>query len=110
ERGDLSVTGWQLMALHSARASGLRVESSVLARADRFLNQVQADRQGSTYAYMPGHSESAAMTAEGLLSRVYLGWKQDEPGLRRGVRELVRRHPVNTRDTNIYYWYYATQL
>ncbi|WP_442483542.1 prenyltransferase/squalene oxidase repeat-containing protein [Aeoliella sp. SH292] len=108
--GDLSVTGWQLMALHSARASGLRVEPSVLARADRFLNAVQADRQGSMYAYMPGHGESAAMTAEGLLSRIYLGWKQDEPGLRRGVRELVRRYPVNTRDTNIYYWYYATQL
>ena len=110
ERGDLSVTGWQLMALHSARAAGLRVEASVLLRAHRFLDQVQSDRNGSTYGYMPGHPASPAMTAEGLLSRVYLGWKQSEPGLRQGVRELTRRHPVNIRDANIYYWYYATQL
>lgn len=110
ERGDLSVTGWQLMALHSARAAGLRVEPASLARASRFLDQVQTDRVGSSYAYMPGHGPSPAMTAEGLLSRVYLGWKRDEPGLRRGVRSLVRRHPVNLHDANIYYWYYATQL
>ena len=110
ERGDLSVTGWQLMALHSARAAGLRVEMSTLVRASDFLDQVQTDRTGATYAYLPGRRASPAMTAEGLLSRVYLGWKQDEPGLRTGVRELVRRHPVNLRDVNIYYWYYATQL
>ncbi len=110
ERGDLSVTGWQLMALHSARAAGLRVETAALARASNFLDQVQTDRVGATYGYLPGHRDSPAMTAEGLLSRIYLGWKQTEPGLRRGVRELTRRHPVNLHDTNIYYWYYATQL
>ncbi|QDU58901.1 prenyltransferase/squalene oxidase repeat-containing protein [Aeoliella mucimassa] len=110
ERGDLSVTGWQLMALHSARAAGLRVEPGTLAQASRFLDQVQTDRIGSMYAYQPGQRDTPAMTAEGLLSRIYLGWKQDEPGLREGVRELVRRHPVNHRQPNIYYWYYGTQL
>lgn len=110
DRGDLSVTGWQLMALHSARAAGLRVETSALMRAHDFLDQVRTDRIGSTYAYLPDHRASPAMTAEGLLSRIYLGWKQSEPGLRRGVRELARRYPVNIHEPNIYYWYYATQL
>lgn len=110
QAGDLSVTGWQLMALHSARAAGLRVDAMALQRANRFLDQVQTDQTGTLYAYMPGHNPSAAMTAEGLLSRVYLGWKQDEPGLRRGVTQMVERYPINARNGDIYYWYYATQL
>lgn len=110
QAGDLSVTGWELMALHSARAAGLRVEPYVLDRASKFLDSVATDRQESTYGYLPGHRASAAMTAEGLLSRVYLGWRRDEPGLRRGVRELARRYPVDIRDRDTYYWYYATQL
>lgn len=110
ERGDLSVTGWQLMALHSARAAGLSVQNASLARASRFLDDVQTDRDGSLYGYLPGHNASPAMTAEGLLSRLYLGWKRDERGLGEGIRFLTRRHPPNVHDINIYYWYYATQL
>ncbi|MGI9457326.1 MAG: hypothetical protein ACR2NU_12250 [Aeoliella sp.] len=110
ERGDLSVTGWQLMALHSGRAAGLEVDVRTLARANRYLDQMQTERNGSQYGYMNGHRASPAMSAEGLLSRLYLGWKRDEPGLRAGIRNLTRRHPVNIRDPNIYYWYYATQL
>ena len=110
EKGDLSVTGWQLMALHSGRAAGLRVEPAVLQRASRFLDQVQTDRNGSAYAYQPGQGPTATMTAEGLLSRVYLGWKQDEPGLRQGVRDMVKRYPINIHQPDIYYWYYGTQL
>lgn len=109
-RGDLSVTGWQLMALHSARAAGLRVEVSTLQQASSFLDRVQTDRIGSQYAYMSGRRASHPMTAEGLLSRIYLGWKRDEPGLAVGVRQLARRHPVDIHQANIYYWYYATQL
>lgn len=110
EQGDLSVTGWQLMALHTARAAGLEVDGTVLGRASRFLDSVATDRLGSQYAYLPGRGPSPAMTAEGLLSRMYLGWKRDQPGLATGVRELARKHPPNPRDSNIYYWYYATQV
>lgn len=110
DRGDLSVTGWQLMALHSARAAGLRVDLGTLARASDFLDQVQTDRLGSRYAYLPGQRPSHTMTAEGLLSRIYLGWKRDEPGLAAGIRYLSQRHPVDIHEANIYYWYYGTQL
>src|SRR5690606_2058397 len=110
DRGDLSVTGWQLMALHSARAAGWVVKPSSLTRSSHFLDSVATDRIGSQYGYMPGRGPSPAMTAEGLLSRMYLGWKRTEPGLRQGVRELARQHPPSLRERDIYYWYYATQV
>ena len=49
------------------------------------------------------------MTAEALLCRQYLGWKRDDGRLRDGV-ELIRANPINYRDMNVYYWYYATQV
>ena len=50
------------------------------------------------------------MTAEGLLCRVYLGWRKDHPGLRVGTEFLLAEHPPRPRAANVYYWYYATQL
>jgi hypothetical protein len=50
------------------------------------------------------------MTAEGLLSRMYLGTRRDDLGLSRGVEWLVDNHLPDNRNTNIYYWYYATQV
>jgi hypothetical protein len=106
----MSVTGWQLMALHSGRAAGLKTAPQTFARASRFLDQMQASGDGSQYCYMSGRHPSPAMSAEGLLSRLYLGWKRNEPGLQQGIQRLTRRHPVDARQPNIYYWYYATQL
>jgi hypothetical protein len=41
------------------------------------------------------------------LSRMYLGWKRDNPALQRGVQWLSRRGPSAS---NMYYNYYATQV
>jgi hypothetical protein len=49
------------------------------------------------------------MTAEGLLCRQYLGWEQNDPRLRKGVQVLVTQ-PINYSQTDVYYWYYATQV
>jgi hypothetical protein len=50
------------------------------------------------------------MTAEGLLSRMYLGWTKDDGGLGRGIAWLLDDHLPDRRDPNVYYWYYATQV
>jgi hypothetical protein len=109
-QGDLSVTGWQLMALHSGRAAGLNVSGRTLVAASRYLDTVQTDRIGSRYAYQARGGPTPAMTAEGLLSRMYLGTRRDDLGLSRGVEWLVDNHLPDNRNTNIYYWYYATQV
>ncbi len=107
-RGDTSVLGWQLMALQSALAADLSVPETTLENADHFLDQVE-HAEGALYSYLPREDHSAPMTAEGLLCRIYLGWKQNHPALRAGVSWMLENEPPAADQPNIYYWYYATQ-
>ncbi len=107
-RGDTSVLGWQLMALQSALAADLSVPEATLENASHFLDQVQR-ADGALYCYLPREDHSAPMTAEGLLCRIYLGWKQNHPALQAGVSWMLENEPPDADHPNIYYWYYATQ-
>ena len=49
------------------------------------------------------------MTAEALLCRQYLGWRQNDERLVNGVR-FVAANPIQWDRPNTYYWYYATQV
>ncbi|GAB6166357.1 hypothetical protein JCM19992_23570 [Thermostilla marina] len=108
---DLSVTGWMVMALQSARMAGLDVPEETLTRIERFLDKVAVE-EGSKYCYQRGRAPTLAMTAEGLLCRQYLGWEHDDPRLIAGVEWITQ--PGNLihfeRDRDVYYWYYATQV
>jgi len=109
EAGDLSVTGWQLMALQSARAAQLDVPQETLDRAAAFMDSVSV-AGGAQYQYTPGGRINEAMTAEGLLSRMYLGWNlRLNPELSEGIEWLSENHPPHAGQSNMYYWYYATQ-
>lgn len=132
---DLSVTGWQVMALRSGQLAGLRVDQRTYARVKKF---VEACRQtaggGALYCYNPylnstregmQHYDqpSTVMTSVGMLMQLYLGANRDSPLMQQGAAHLrdhlptqtgkYRLVPVGTpgnpqRDT--YYWYYATQV
>ena len=103
--GDTSVLGWQLMALKSAHMAYLNVPPKTIKGAVNFLNSVQGE-SGTTYGYVnPG--KGPATTAIGLLCRMYLGWKHDEPALEHGV-ELLSAHGPSPN--NMYFNYYATQV
>lgn len=115
---DLSVTGWFLMALQSARMGGLEVPEQTLRNVDGFLETVASKPAdgvtfplGSRYQYRDQRAENftPTMTAEGLLCRQYRGWKQDDPRLEDGM-EYVLRNPMQWERPNVYYWYYATQV
>ncbi|MDX1965157.1 MAG: prenyltransferase/squalene oxidase repeat-containing protein [Pirellulales bacterium] len=103
--GDLTVTGWQLMALKSAQMAGLEVPSPVFHQVNKFLDSVQVD-QGAGYGYKSPQRRDST-TAVGLLSRMYLGWKQDHPALVRGIAALEKTGPA---PADMYYNYYATQV
>ena len=108
--GDTSVIAWQLMAMHSGKAAGLEVSDLSLIGAGFYLDSAQVDQDGAFYSYQPGRHFSKVMTAEGLLSRMYLGWQSQNQGLRRGVLRLAEDFPPTRSEPNIYYWYYATQV
>jgi hypothetical protein len=105
DAGDTTVTGWQLMALKSAKSSGLKVPARTLTGASRFLDSMQT-AGGSRYGYDRAGG-NPPMTAIGLLCRMYLGWKQNEVPLKRGVQYLSHTGPSLG---DIYYDYYATQV
>jgi hypothetical protein len=106
---DLSVTGWFLMALQSARMAKLEVPGEIFERAGRFLDSVQL-HEGSSYGYVRNDRATLAMTAEGLLSRQYLGWKRDDSRLISGVESILANPIKMDNERDIYYWYYATQV
>ncbi len=107
--GDTSVFGWQMFALRSAKLAGLDVPKNVLRGCRHYLDEAGADKNRTTYSYLPGREASAVMSAEGLLCRQYLGWPRDHPALVKGVAGVWS--DLQARDErNIYYWYYATQL
>lgn len=113
--GDMSVTGWALMALHSARMAGIEVSLTDFQRASAFIDSVQ-EHGGSRYKYEPTdppETFSTALTAEGLLCRQWFGWPKDYPAMQDGVRYLLA--PENVPEwtegkRNLYGWYYTAQM
>ncbi|NBW95270.1 MAG: hypothetical protein EBR28_00700, partial [Planctomycetia bacterium] len=102
--GDTSAVGWQLMALKSGHMAFLQVSPLTIKKAVEFLNRVQQD-DGAVYGYTdPGNAYGTS--AVGLLCRMYLGWKKDNPALQRGVLRLAKKGP----GTDLYFDYYATQI
>src|SRR5438094_5023943 len=84
QAGDTSVVGWQLMALKSGHMAYLAVDPKTIQGAIKFLDSVQADG-GAKYGYTnPGQGQGT--TGVGLLCRMYLGWKHENPALERGVK------------------------
>ena len=108
---DVSVTGWIVMALQSARMAGFEVPQDVFRKVERFLDRV-AIEGGSKYPYQKGGQASLAMTAEALLMRQFLGWSHNDDRLAKGLAWITE--PANLvnfeRDRDVYYWYYATQV
>ncbi|MDZ4686961.1 MAG: hypothetical protein SH850_17945 [Planctomycetaceae bacterium] len=113
--GDLSVTGWALMALHTARMAGLNVPPQEFERASAFLDSV-AERGGARYKYEPHDPAdriTVALTAEGLLCRQWLGWDRHHPPLTDGVTLLTadeHRPQWSPGRRNVYAWYYTAQV
>jgi hypothetical protein len=104
--GDLSVTGWQLMALKSGVLGRLDVPRDVWYRASEFLDSVQ-DEKGATYGYQHPSSNRPSMSSVGLYGRLMLGWPRNQPPLLKGAALLAREQP---RESNMYFNYYTSQV
>lgn len=112
---DLSVTGWALMALHTARMAKIDVPEEALLRSTIFLDSVQ-DGSSWRYKYLPSDSDGSyrpSMAAEGLLCRQWLSWPRDSPEMYQGVSYLTsERNRPNWEEgrRNLYAWYYTAHV
>ena len=111
EPGDTSAVGWQVMALKSAKISGLNINPKTYKRTAKFLDSVSTSG-GAFYGYMdpPRGQPADARTAVGLLCRMYMGWDKSNPGMVDGTGAIAEKGPSVGRTTNMYYNYYATQV
>jgi len=111
QKPDTSVTGWFVMQLKSAKVAGMKVDGRAFQGAVTYLDTVtgQGDYPGRV-SYMPGRSATQTMTAVGVLSRQFMGWKADEPVVRGGIQFVMQDVPRwrDNSDVNFYYWYYGT--
>lgn len=108
EMGDLSVTGWALMALQTARVAGMDVPARIFRKSTGFLNKVET-QQPWLYSYTPGRGPTLSMTAEGLVCRQWMGWERDEMLMKKGIEYLIRsRHLPSWSEgkRSVYAWYY----
>jgi hypothetical protein len=114
--GDMSVTGWYVMALKSAEMAGIDVPAASFAGIASFLDSV-AVQDGTRYGYRreapqrPAVQVTDAISAEGLLCRQYLGWRRDDPRLVAGLERLLAAKFIDfENDKDAYAWYYVTQV
>jgi hypothetical protein len=115
--GDLSVTGWALMALHTGRMAGLKVPNDAYVIASSFLDRCQeTPGDQAHYKYTPTYpadrEQRLSMTASGLLARQWLGWPHKHTPLRIGIEYLLGEDAAPDWDNgrrNVYGWYYQAE-
>lgn len=128
--GDITVTGWQIVALKSSQLAGAAVHSDIFRQADKFLDsltppaplsrpgrtQVVANKIGgmsrdpTRYHYLASFANSTTRepgectSAVGLLCRLYTGWSSNDPRLLKGVSQLLKSntHPALLLYRNFY--------
>ncbi|MAT16338.1 MAG: prenyltransferase [Planctomyces sp.] len=103
---DLSVTGWQLLALRAARNAGCNVPSENIDRAIEYVKRCATVNEPG-FAYQPGSTPTATRSGTGILALEICGAHLDPVTLR--AAEGLRARPLNQTDPYYFYGaYYCT--
>jgi len=84
--GDLSVTGWQMLAIVSGHCAGLSLSPITFDRCRTFLANTRRDHGASAYLVADKKAGSKAVTAIGMVCRMFL----DPGGSRDHIRQAAR--------------------
>ncbi|MAG55867.1 MAG: hypothetical protein CMJ83_06215 [Planctomycetes bacterium] len=123
---DISVSGWMVMALKSAKMSGLDMNDTALQWAHDFCKEMTDEETGRTGYTKRGErpvraegrleqfpaEESESLTGVGMLIRIFAGEDPKSSAMCKAGSELcAKRLPVwapKQGKVDMYYWYYAT--
>jgi hypothetical protein len=111
---DISVTGWQILALKGAVNAGFSVPDYVFPATAGFVRSLQGKEDGSFCYSSPGNSgDSCARAGMGAFSLQLCGLPQDSavaPALR-FMQDYAPRWNIEAKGDGyaFYYWYYGTR-
>ena len=101
--GDMTVTGWQVMALRSCERAGFQTGELTWERAREFVGAL--GNSDGRFGYQSPDAQTPTTTAVGLLSKMYLGAALEDDQVELGAQYLIREKPSKT---DMYFNYYAT--
>lgn len=101
---DLSVSGWNILALRAAQDAGIAVPSQVRQRAVDFVLRCH-DATAKAFAYQPGTGAQPGDTAIGIVCLYLLDANEAETVSIDGAIQYLASHPI---DDTFPYPYYAT--
>ncbi len=109
ERGDLSVSGWMIMALASAEMSGIPVPEKTKAGVANFLKLVSGGKNGGAYGYTdsPGKGGKGgnAMNAVGFFCAQLNGASANAA---KAFESSLILNSTGFKLADVYYAYYGT--
>ncbi|MGH7169936.1 MAG: prenyltransferase/squalene oxidase repeat-containing protein [Gemmataceae bacterium] len=110
EGTDISVTGWQVMALRAARNLGCDVPVEAIDRAVAYIKRCQDN--GGGFRYMPGRGVTVACTGTSILALEICGKEHhhSDEAKRGGAFLLLKQNlPREGQDWFFYSIYYGSQ-
>jgi prenyltransferase/squalene oxidase-like repeat protein len=104
---DISVTGWALMALRSARLNGARIPRESIEDAMKYIGRCQNKDGG--FGYNPRGGSGAARTGTGLLALALTGQHNSPQARKAGdyLLRMIKRYKF-IRERHFYYGLYYT--
>src|SRR5258708_25522949 len=104
KQGDMSMFGWQLMALKSAKMAGVAVPPAAMNRAIDYLishgddlKNRRLSQYGGLAAYRTDERPKPSMTAESLFCKQMLGIKRTNRASAEAVDYLLKNLPQHSR-------------
>lgn len=104
---DMSMFGWQLMALKSAVNAGISVPEETRRGMVKFLDSRGLGNHGGLAGYRVKDPPTPAMTAEALFCRQMFSVRTNDAASQEAATYL-RSHLPRVTEYDEYFWYYGT--
>jgi hypothetical protein len=106
---DMSVTGWQILALRAARNIGCDVPAERIDMAMSYVQQCHDPRSGG-FTYMPGAQATIACTGTGVLALELCGKERHHSHAALKGGSYLLKNPLKFDDQHFFYSaYYSSQ-